>query len=759
VSVPTAVASGVEPDPAIVPVSPLRVAIGAGLLAALYLVVVYLVRPVPDRFVRLVGGEGTEMARTGGLRMVWEPPEGFDVARLRDDGSSHGPHVRWDGNRAVIEVPRVSADNENEVVEMLAQQPLQFRVVIEAPEMVSLIKLLGLPMSDQWPVDADIDQWRPESGGDRKTDYFLRARTRAELEQAFASARAKGWTLPAGERIAFEHHAGRSDYWRSYVVAGEVSLDGNDISNAFASYDRNTNRPIVSLEMTPAGRDKFADVTSRIVGHKLATLIGDLVVCAPVIEGPIRGGRAMITMGRADPEEEQRENDVLLKVIRVGALPVGGTVISKELVPPRDGPLQRGLARGVISFGGGLVVALFAWALVRTTRPVRRRASLRSSGPWPASRLFVTLLAPAVVVALSYLPVPGVDFEALGRSREYLNLGLIGLGPLVTAFLLANLVRTVLRRQTPSLHVVAVLAIVFTGLQAWLITDYLARTFSEEVVSDTARGKILLGFGAATAALAGVAAVVRRYGLGNGYGALIAGGTLAIFVRSEVANFSPVAIALILMIAIPTAIVLRWRVYGAGESPLRVPSSGIVAAAQAGGLVVALSAFDFAGVERRWPALFDAIELVRTHAWMTFALAAVLVIAWSAAFAWPRTLGALWASWSKATLLSFALVASVLAAMVALDTRADPIILAVTTAFLLDAYGDLRARRAALERVWCVQSAQQAESLAQQLADAGIPCHLASSNLRTILGGFGAFAPVDVLVPVEHVTAARAQLS
>jgi hypothetical protein len=58
-----------------------------------------------------------------------------------------------------------------------------------------------------------------------------------------------------------------------------------------------------------------------------------------------------------------------------------------------------------------------------------------------------------------------------------------------------------------------------------------------------------------------------------------------------------------------------------------------------------------------------------------------------------------------------------------------------------------------------VHSAQRAELVERQLRDAGIPCHLASANVRTILGGFGAFAAIDVLVPTEHVPAARTLLS
>jgi hypothetical protein len=255
-----------------------RVAVGAGLLAALYLVLHTVVHPVPARFVKLAGGRGDAFARTGGVRIVWEPPPGFDVNRIGDKLAEHGTHVSRDGNRAVIELGGVSAGDVQAVVEALTQEPLQFHVVVEAPEMQRLIELLELPMKDQQPVDGDVDQWHPDTGGRTHTDYYLHGRTRADLEQAFATARSRGWTLPAGEHVAYQHVViDLKDYWRSYVIADEVGLDGDDVANALGSYEPNTNRPVVTLEMTRAGTEKFGELTERIAGQKLAILTGALV--------------------------------------------------------------------------------------------------------------------------------------------------------------------------------------------------------------------------------------------------------------------------------------------------------------------------------------------------------------------------------------------------------------------------------------------------------------------------------------------------
>jgi hypothetical protein len=772
VSLPTAVASGVEAAKSdlIVPVRPVRVAIGAGLLAALYLVLHYLVHPVPARFVKLAGGGGDAFARTGGVRIVWEPPPGFDLGRIGDKLAEHGTRVTRDGNRAVIELGGVSPEDAQAVVEALTQEPLQFHVAVEAQEMQALVTLLELPMKDQQPVDADVDQWHPDGGGGSHTDYYLHARTRADLDQAFATARSRGWTLPAGEHVAYQHVTGRKDYWRSYVVSDEVGLDGDDVANAVGSYDPNTNRPVVSLEMTRAGTDKFGALTERIVREQLSFLTGHMLKSAPVINEAIHGGRAQITMGGGDPREAEHERDVLVKVLRAGVLPVGGTVISQQVVPPSDGPLQLWLGRLLLGLGGGALLGLLAWIVVRVTRPVRRRAPPRAEGPIPFSRIFVTLLAPAAVVALSYIPVPTVDTVALSEvmrrpAREVLNLGSIGLTPLVTAFLVAGAWRAIVRGRDLNRHLVIILTILVIGAQAWFLTSYLQSFPLEDLMPRTgvARLEVVLAFAAATAFLAGIAAVIRNHGLGNGYAALIAGGWFVLIVRyaSHLPAVTLAAFSVqILALAVPVMVVLRWRVYGAGQGALRVPTSGVLPVAHAGGIFMLMGVLTWVDLGSFSGTLVDAMTAFKMHAVLALGVAAVLVVAYSALFAWPRQVS--WAIWARAVVLSIALalaVAGVIAVGMPARMLADAVIVAIVGAFLLDAYDDLRARRIELERVWCVHSAQDAERIERTLHDAGIPCHLACSHVRTVLGGFGAFSPVDVLVTAEHAPAARTLLS
>src|SRR4029078_6578191 len=109
--------------------------------------------------------------------------------------------------------------------------------------------------------------------------------------------------------------------WMTYYLERTVRLTGSAISNAFGTYDPNTNRPVVSLEFNRFGGRIFGDVPAAISGMKFATILDDKVKSAPTINGAIRGGRAQITMGTADPTQAEKERDDLVAVLKTGSLP------------------------------------------------------------------------------------------------------------------------------------------------------------------------------------------------------------------------------------------------------------------------------------------------------------------------------------------------------------------------------------------------------------------------------------------------------
>lgn len=109
--------------------------------------------------------------------------------------------------------------------------------------------------------------------------------------------------------------------WRTYYLERAVRLTGSGISSAQPSNDPNTGRPVVLLDFNRFGGRVFGDLTSEIVGKKLATILDDKVRSAPIINSAIRGGRASITLGGGDVLRQEREREQLVNVLRTGSLP------------------------------------------------------------------------------------------------------------------------------------------------------------------------------------------------------------------------------------------------------------------------------------------------------------------------------------------------------------------------------------------------------------------------------------------------------
>jgi preprotein translocase subunit SecD len=132
-------------------------------------------------------------------------------------------------------------------------------------------------------------------------------------------------------------------------------LSGQYITEARAGFSQQTNEPLVHISFDSKGTRLFARLTEENVGKRMAILLDNEVVTAPVIQEEIAGGRAQIT-GMANPEEA---HDVAL-MLRAGALPAPVKVVEERTVGPTLG--QDSIDQGVksIILGFILVVAFMA---------------------------------------------------------------------------------------------------------------------------------------------------------------------------------------------------------------------------------------------------------------------------------------------------------------------------------------------------------------------------------------------------------------
>ena len=131
----------------------------------------------------------------------------------------------------------------------------------------------------------EIDSWVAENADKRHEDFYLTWHHREQLEAAFAEAMRRGWQPPPNTEIVYERTG--SSGWRSYFVSKTVEVDGTMIDEVIGRFDPNTERPVVLIDFTHAGTRAFAALTTRIVGHKLATMLAGTVRSAPIINMPI----------------------------------------------------------------------------------------------------------------------------------------------------------------------------------------------------------------------------------------------------------------------------------------------------------------------------------------------------------------------------------------------------------------------------------------------------------------------------------------
>jgi len=91
--------------------------------------------------------------------------------------------------------------------------------------------------------------------------------------------------------------------------------------------------------------DRFEEVTGANVQRRFAIILDDEIDSAPVIRTKIGGGRASITLGAGDPEQQLQQARQLELVLRSGALPAPINPSNESLIGPSLG--RDAIAQGV----------------------------------------------------------------------------------------------------------------------------------------------------------------------------------------------------------------------------------------------------------------------------------------------------------------------------------------------------------------------------------------------------------------------------
>lgn len=162
----------------------------------------------------------------------------------------------------------------------------------------------------------------------------------------------KNGAPPAGDEILYD----RSDPPVPYLVEQRVLVSGEDLVDAQASFNQQTNEPVVTFRFDTKGAQRFAEATQQNVGRPFAIILDNQVISAPVIREPILGGSGQISGNFT----AQSANDLAV-LLRAGALPANLTIVEERTVGPGLGAdsIAAGEIAGII---GAVLVVVFMMA-------------------------------------------------------------------------------------------------------------------------------------------------------------------------------------------------------------------------------------------------------------------------------------------------------------------------------------------------------------------------------------------------------------
>ena len=134
-------------------------------------------------------------------------------------------------------------------------------------------------------------------------------------------------------------------------VNKRVSLSGDNLLNARPSFDNVNNDTIVSFTLDRVGAKRFARVTTKHVGKKLAIILDNKIISAPQIREPILGGSGQISGNFTF----QSATDLAL-LLRSGALPAPLDIVEERSVGPDLG--EDSIKAGAVSLLIGFLLVI-----------------------------------------------------------------------------------------------------------------------------------------------------------------------------------------------------------------------------------------------------------------------------------------------------------------------------------------------------------------------------------------------------------------
>ena len=211
------------------------------------------------------------------------------------------------------------------------------------------------PVIQQQGIDRIVVQLPGVQDTAKAKDILGRTAT-LELRMVDESAEGRAAEVGSGPvPFGSERHLDRNG--QAVITKRQVVLTGENLTDAQAGFDNQTQEAAVHLSLDAKGSRIFRDITRENVGKRMAILLFEKgkgeVVTAPVIRGEIGGGRVQIS-GRMSTAEA---SDTAL-LLRAGSLAAPMDIIEERTIGPSLG--AENIAKGFHSvLWGFLVIVAF----------------------------------------------------------------------------------------------------------------------------------------------------------------------------------------------------------------------------------------------------------------------------------------------------------------------------------------------------------------------------------------------------------------
>ena len=164
--------------------------------------------------------------------------------------------------------------------------------------------------------------------------------------------------IPSDSMVVTGKDDSRGEY--KIAVKKKAIVSGDQLINAQTSFNQNS-QPVVSFAFNNIGSKLFAEVTKQNSGKRLAIILDNKLLSAPVINEPILGGSGTIS-GNFTVESA---NELAL-LLRAGSLPAPLKIIEERTVGPNLGldSIEAGKKAGIIGYASVVIFMVWSYGLL-----------------------------------------------------------------------------------------------------------------------------------------------------------------------------------------------------------------------------------------------------------------------------------------------------------------------------------------------------------------------------------------------------------